>query len=196
MREATLINCIFDGMKQYLAFILFSGLHLLAMSQAPNTAYPSTDTTIYTIVEKQAQFFGGTACLFQHITNYLKRPEGEAESKLAGTVYLTFVIEKNGKASNIKVLRGISGSKAFEEEAVKFVTTMPKCVPAEKNGMRVRAQYNLPLKFRPQEAFSYSVKSIKICNRIRWCFILKFCLPHHHSHSFLLVHQSACPHIV
>jgi TonB family protein len=143
-------------MKRHLAFILFALPHVIAFSQSTQPAvkmesYQNTDTTIYKVVEKQPEFFGGLVCLFQYIMSELVRPEGEVEDKLSGTVYLTFVIEKDGSTSNIKVLRGIAGSMAFEEAAMNFVRTMPEWVPAEQNGKRVRAQYTLPLKFRPHE---------------------------------------------
>src|SRR3954464_1474197 len=143
-------------MKRYLIFILFALPHLVTISQTNQPFYQaqgllSIDTTIYTFVEKQPEFFGGMSCLFQYITNYTKRPEGEMERTLSGTVYVTFVVERDGSLSNIRVLRGISGSKAFDGEAIRVVRAMQKWVPAENNGKRVRVQYNLPVRFKREE---------------------------------------------
>ena len=64
---------------------------------------------------------------------------------IQGTVYVSFVIEKDGSVSNIKVLRNIGGGCG--EEAVRVVQAMPKWKPARQRGKRVRAQYTLPIKF-------------------------------------------------
>jgi protein TonB len=67
------------------------------------------------------------------------------ESGIQGTVYVTFVVEKDGSITDVRVLRGIGGG--CDEEAVRVVKNSPKWSPGKQRGKPVRVQYNLPVKF-------------------------------------------------
>lgn len=59
-------------------------------------------------------------------------------------MYITFVVEKDGTLSNIKVLKDIGYGTG--EEAVKVLQLSPKWNPAELNGRKVRCNFNLPIR--------------------------------------------------
>ncbi len=63
-----------------------------------------------------------------------------------GTVYVSFVIRKNGKVSKVNVIRGI-GSGCYEE-AVRVVESMPNWNPGYENGVPVKVEYHLPVIFK------------------------------------------------
>jgi TonB family protein len=65
---------------------------------------------------------------------------------VTGTVYITFIIEKDGTLTNAKVLRGIGSG--CDEEALRVVNMMPKWNPGEQKGKPVAVQFNLPIKFK------------------------------------------------
>lgn len=65
---------------------------------------------------------------------------------LPGTVYVQFVVEKDGSISDVKVLRGIGGG--CDEEAVRVVKSMPKWKPGKQRGQPVRVYYTLPIDFK------------------------------------------------
>ncbi|MEY3342887.1 MAG: hypothetical protein RL090_571, partial [Bacteroidota bacterium] len=67
------------------------------------------------------------------------------EAGVTGTVFITFVIGKDGKVENVKVLRGIGGG--CDDEAVRVVSNMPAWLPGKQRGQPVMVQFNLPIKF-------------------------------------------------
>jgi protein TonB len=75
----------------------------------------------------------------------IKYPQMARESGIQGTVYVTFVVERNGNVTDVKILRGIGGG--CDEEAVRVVQNMPKWEPGKQRGKPVRVQFNMPIKF-------------------------------------------------
>jgi len=61
---------------------------------------------------------------------------------------VTFVVERNGSVTDVRVLRGIGGG--CDEEAIRVVQNMPQWTPGKQRGKSVRVQYNLPVKFTLQ----------------------------------------------
>ena len=62
-----------------------------------------------------------------------------------GRVYLSFVVEKDGGISNVKVERGVS--KDLDREAKRIVRAMPKWEAGEVGGKKVRTRCSLPIVF-------------------------------------------------
>lgn len=106
---------------------------------------------IFTVVEKMPSFLGGPVDLFNFLSKNIKYPSEARKNKVKGRVYVSFVVEKNGSLSNIKVLRGIGSG--CNEEAIRVVKSMPKWNPGKQRGKIVRVQYNLPIRF-PLEGIS------------------------------------------
>jgi len=67
------------------------------------------------------------------------------ESGIEGTVYVTFVIERDGSVTDVKILRSIGGG--CDDEAIRVVRNMPKWEPGKQRGKPVRVQFNMPIKF-------------------------------------------------
>ncbi len=75
----------------------------------------------------------------------LRYPGNAAELGIQGKVFLSFVIEKNGDLSHIKVLRGIGSG--LDEEAVRVLSKSPQWKPGIQNNQKVRVAYTLPINF-------------------------------------------------
>jgi len=99
----------------------------------------------FTIVEQMPDYPGGIDELNKFLKENIKYPQMARESGIEGTVYVTFVVSKSGKISNVKVLRGIGGG--CDEEAIRVVGSMPGWIPGKQNGVAVPVQFNLPIKF-------------------------------------------------
>lgn len=93
----------------------------------------------------EASFPGGAAALKQYIRDNVVYPEMAMEMNEQGKVYLSFVVEKDGSISNIKVERGVSSD--LDREAKRVVRSMPKWVPGEAKGKTVRTKCSLPIVF-------------------------------------------------
>lgn len=101
---------------------------------------------VYTVVENMPQFPGGDAARTQFMINNIKYPPAAKEKGLQGTVYVSFVVEKDGSISNTKVLKGIG--TPCDEEAIRVIQKMPKWVPGTQKGKNVRVQFTMPISFK------------------------------------------------
>ena len=93
-----------------------------------------------------------TACFNSQIRKFIaknyKFPEMARQMGLQGKVYVNFVIEKNGKISNIEVVRGVD--PLLDDEAVRVVKKLPKLQPAKQRGRPVRSRFTLPFNLKLQ----------------------------------------------
>jgi len=97
------------------------------------------------IVEVMPTFPGGDQAMFKYFGTQAKYPEEAAENGIKGAVYVAFVVERDGRISEVKVLRGIGGG--CDEEALRVIKGMPNWIPGTQNGKAVRVRYNLPFRF-------------------------------------------------
>ena len=103
---------------------------------------------IFTVVEQSSEFPGGMEALGKYLSKNLKYPPQAKEQGTQGRVYVTFVVERDGSITDIKVLRDIGSGCG--EEAIRVVKGMPKWKPAKQRGKAVRQQFNLPINFQLQ----------------------------------------------
>ena len=103
------------------------------------------DSMQLTIVEERPTFPGGTEALLNFLRANVKYPPIAKETGITGTVIISFLIEKDGSISNIKVINSIGGG--CNEEAIRVVNMMPKWTPAKQKGKPIRTQFQIPLYF-------------------------------------------------
>jgi len=96
--------------------------------------------------EKMPQFPGGESALFQFLETNLKYPAIASENGIEGQVVVSFIVEKDGRLSNAKILRDIGGGCG--QAALRLISQMPKWTPGAHQGQPVRVQYTLPVKFK------------------------------------------------
>ncbi len=89
---------------------------------------------------------GGMAGWGKYLTKNLKYPPIARENNITGRVIMSFVVEKNGNLTDIKVLRGIGGG--CDEEAVRVMKNAPAWKPGIQNGRPVRVAYTMPIFFQ------------------------------------------------
>ena len=100
------------------------------------------ENSIYNIsgVEMKPEYPGGLKEFYNYIGKNYKTPDVKG---LNGKVIVTFVIEKDGSLTDIKVIRDIGYGTG--EEAIRVLKECKKWIPAEQNGQKVRVQYTLPI---------------------------------------------------
>ena len=106
------------------------------------------DNSVYSTagIEVQPEFQGGMDKFYKYVGNNYVTPE---DLEANGKVYVTFVVEKDGSLTDIKVIRDIGfGTGA---EAVRVLKRSPKWTPGEQNGKKVRVQYSLPISIQAPE---------------------------------------------
>jgi protein TonB len=126
-------------MKKIL-FLAISFFAIQITSAQDNTNF--SNDTVYDIlkIDVKPEFSGGMDAFNQFISKNYNCPKVE---KLAGKVYVTFVIEKDGSITGIKVLRDIGYGTG--KEAIRVLELCPQWLPGEQNGQKVRCTFSLPI---------------------------------------------------
>ncbi len=103
---------------------------------------------IFTSVENEPQFKGGIAAFYKYLGSKINYPSVARENNVQGRVFMSFVVEKDGSLTDIKVARGIGSG--CDEEAVRVLRNCPKWQPGIQNGRPVRVAYTVPIVFALQ----------------------------------------------
>jgi TonB family protein len=102
--------------------------------------------TIYTIVEKPAEYPGGMKAMMQYLQSTVRYPADARQLGIQGSVFTSFVVDKNGKVSDLTTVKGVSAD--LDAEAFRVITTMPRWQPASVRGKAVKSRFVLPIKFK------------------------------------------------
>ncbi|HEU4791635.1 MAG TPA: energy transducer TonB [Flavobacterium sp.] len=107
-----------------------------------------TDTSILTsnMVDKMPEFPGGIKKFYTYVGNNFEKPELESENAIR--VSVSFVIEKDGSMTDIKVLK--DPGYGLGAEAIRVLKSLKtKWSPGMFEGKAVRTSYNLPITIQP-----------------------------------------------
>jgi TonB family C-terminal domain len=99
-------------------------------------------------LEENPEFPGGMLGLQKYLSQSVRYPSLAQEQNIQGTVYLTFIINKEGKVENVSILRGVD--KALDNEALRVVSSLPTWKPGRQNGRPVKVSFQVPIKFQLQ----------------------------------------------
>ena len=120
------------------------------------------DVVQYFDCDQRPQFFGSSDLrhfLKEWVYQYLKYPSLAMQTGVQGTVMVEFIIEKDGKISNVRVVKGVSDE--LDAEALKVVQASPKWKPGKVSGNKVRSSVTVPVEFRLEKKSSKSSFGIK-----------------------------------
>ncbi len=111
-----------------------------------DTIYGNTEP--YQLVDVMPEFKGGIDSLMSFVRQNLKYPDWERENKIEGKVFVSFIVDKNGKIAEPKILRSVQGSKNFDKEVIRMIKNMPDWTPGQQDKKTVEVQFNLPINFK------------------------------------------------
>ena len=117
----------------------------LTTVSAQKTVVAKKNQQVFDVVEKMPEYPGGQAALFEYLSTNVKYPADAEKQKIQGRVLVTFVVNTDGSITDIEVVK-----KAFpslDAEAVRVISGMPKWIPGEQKGQKVRVKYTVPLSF-------------------------------------------------
>lgn len=80
------------------------------------------------------------------VYQYLKYPDDAVRDGIQGKVMVDFIIEKDGKVADVRVVKGVS--EELDAEALRVVKASPKWKPGRVNGNKVRSSLTIPVEFR------------------------------------------------
>lgn len=111
----------------------------------PTTKVVSGKDEVYDFVEQEAEFPGGEDALMKYLGKNIKYPKSARENNIKGRVMVEFIVQKDGRISDTKIMRGIGFG--CDEEVMRVVKSMPTWQPARMNGKAVSSVYKLPVMF-------------------------------------------------
>ena len=109
---------------------------------------PEVENKVFDVVEQMPSFPGGNSALMEYLQQNVKYPVVAQENGVQGRVVVSFVVEKDGSITDVKVVRSVDPS--LDKEAARVVKSMPRWIPGKQNGSAVRVKYNVPVSFRLQ----------------------------------------------
>ncbi len=106
-----------------------------------NLSESAAQDKIYTVVEQLPTFPGGYDSLVNFVQRNMRYPQASAQ----GTVYVRFIVRKDGSITNTEIVRGISAE--HDLEAKRVVESFPKWIPGKQSGQAVNVSFVLPVRF-------------------------------------------------
>jgi protein TonB len=106
------------------------------------------ENKVFDVVEQMPSFPGGNAALMEYLSKNVKYPVVAQENGVQGRVVVSFVVERDGSITDVKVVKSVDPS--LDREASRVVSSMPRWIPGKQNGSAVRVKYNVPVSFRLQ----------------------------------------------
>ena len=106
------------------------------------------ETKVFDVVEQMPSFPGGPSALFEYLSKNIKYPVVAEENGIQGRVIVTFVVERDGSITDVRIAKSVDPS--LDKEAQRVVKSMPRWIPGKQNGSAVRVKYTVPVTFRLQ----------------------------------------------
>ena len=119
---------------------------VLLFSFMTSTAQTKKSNMAYDVVEVMPQYPGGQIAMMKYIMENMKYPKQAMKEGIQGRVTVSFIVEKDGRVSNVRLLHSVQS--ALDKEAIRVVKSMPKWTPGKHNGKPVRVRFNLPVMFK------------------------------------------------
>jgi len=129
----------------WLSLLLCCSTLLLAQHKKATTV-AKEDTMVYTVVDKMPEFPGGSEAMKKFLSENLRWTKELEECGIQGRSILQFIIEKDGSLTSVVVVRGVD--PLLDKEAVRVIKLMPKWIPGELKGKKVRVTVVIPVNFK------------------------------------------------
>jgi len=105
----------------------------------------AVDNTVFSAVEINPEYPGGEAAFGKFLQKNIKYPAMAKENNISGKVYITFVVERDGSLTDIKIVR--DPGSGLGDEAERVLKISPHWKAGIQNGKPVRVQYTVPVNF-------------------------------------------------
>ena len=113
---------------------------------APAASPDQKEEPVLDAAEVMPEFPGGGKAFFEFIARNLQYPQEAIDRQIEGRVILQFVVDKQGKISDIQVLRGVTPE--LDQAAIDVMRTLPDWKPGMQDGKPVNVKYTMPIVFK------------------------------------------------
>jgi TonB family protein len=129
-------------MKKILLLAFICYISVAAKAQRPDTSGKvKQDTDVYYAIDQAPEFPGGLSQMYLFIKQNIQIENWGKP----GNVVLTFVVEKDGRLTNISVTKSLA--PRYDAEAIRIIKLSPNWHPGKLKSRPVRAKYTLPVRF-------------------------------------------------
>jgi hypothetical protein len=130
-------------MKKFLILILICFIQNI-FSQSVSSATKPDESPIYNTagIDLKPDFPGGYDKFFAFVDENFKYPEGNINLK-GKKIYVTFIVEKDGSLTDIKILR--DAGHGTGDEALRVLKLSPKWNPGKQKGETIRVLFSVPI---------------------------------------------------
>ncbi|MBI5540355.1 MAG: energy transducer TonB [Bacteroidia bacterium] len=111
-----------------------------------NQAIQEEEVINFYVIEEKPEYPGGIEAMNKWIAENVKYPEIAKENGVTGKVFIQFVIDKDGKVSNVQLLRGVD--PYLDKEALRVISAMPSWTPGKQRGKTVKVSFQIPINFK------------------------------------------------
>jgi TonB family protein len=103
------------------------------------------DQKIFTAVEHEPEFKGGMQAFYKYLSSSVHYPADAVKNHIQGKVFISFIVEKDGSLSDLKIVRSVSPD--LDAETMRVIKASPNWNPGTQNGKPVRVAYTMPMSF-------------------------------------------------
>lgn len=129
---------------QYSIPVIFKGGSEVWLSDTINDNVVEGD--IYTVMGEPPYFPGGEKARIDFLNNNFVYPPSELGKRIEGTVFATFIVRKDGKIRQVRILKGLSPE--IDKEVVRLMYIMPRWKPGGQKNIPINTQFNMPIRVR------------------------------------------------
>jgi protein TonB len=141
--------------KHFLLLLLLISIQLLGQTAKNGTIKIKKVDTIETIfdsvnyadLDELPEFPGGNQALLTFLNSNIIYPDNAKNNGVSGTVYISFVINPDGKLTDAKIVRRSRDCSECDLEALRVILLMPDWIPGKQKGKPVKVKYMFPIKF-------------------------------------------------
>ena len=103
---------------------------------------------VLTFVSEMPEFKGGHDKLQEFFNEHIRYPENAKDHNIEGTVWISFIVHKDGSLSDFKVVKSLG--HGCDEEALRVAKKMPHWNPGKANGVAKTVARKCPIAFSLQ----------------------------------------------
>ena len=103
----------------------------------------SKDERVYDVVEQMPQFPGGPKAMYNFLKENVRYPEEDRINGISSRTVVTFVVDTDGNISDVTITKSVS--ETIDKESIRLVYSMPKWIPGQHKGKKVKVRYHVPV---------------------------------------------------
>ena len=102
-----------------------------------------TSTVKYSQIEQTPEPVDGINHFYKYIGNNFNYTKSSIKNNIKGKIFIKYVVEKDGKITDVKVMKGLG--HGLDEEAVRVISSYKNWIPGKQRGRNVRFSYSIPI---------------------------------------------------